>query len=84
MHFSARGVYFFLCKLWGKLRPFFARPFFKAQIFFHDFFFILVCFQDEVKELSSWKFLIGIGLVIGFGNDVSRLKKQLGCLRVKF
>ena len=46
-------------------RLFFARPFFKAQIFFHDFFFVLVCFQDEIKQLFSWNFLIGIGLVIG-------------------
>ena len=24
--------------------------------FFMNFFFVLVCFQDEVEQLSSWKF----------------------------
>ena len=33
--------------------------------FFFMIFFVLVCFQDEVKQLSNGKFFIGIGLVIG-------------------
>ena len=36
MHFSARDSSFFFVKYGA--RPFFARPFFKAQNFFHDFF----------------------------------------------
>ena len=63
MHFSAQGSCFFFVK-YGT-RPFFARPFFKAQIFFHDFFFILVCFQNEVKNFVVGFFLSGICLVIG-------------------
>ena len=59
MHFSAQDSSFFFLKY--EARPFFARPFFKAQIFFH----VPMCFQDEVKQLSNWKFLIEIGLVIG-------------------
>ena len=39
--------------------------FLRHNFFFVIFFFVLVCFQDEVKELSSWKFLIGTSLVIG-------------------
>ena len=34
--------------------------------FFPWIFLVLVCFKDEVIQLSSWKCLIGIGLVIGF------------------
>ena len=55
-------------------RSFFARPFFKVQIFFHDIF-VLVCFQDEVKQLSSWKFFDWNRFGNRFVNDVSRLKK---------
>ena len=40
-----------------------ARPFLDS---FHDFFFVLVFFQDEVERLSSWKFLSAIGLGIEF------------------
>ena len=43
-----------------------ARPFLDRRNFFHDFFFGLVFFQDEVEQLSSWKFFSGIGLVIEF------------------
>ena len=60
MHFGARDssfFFFFFCKYGARL--FFARPFFRHN------FFLLVCFQVEVKQLSSWKFLIGIGFVIG-------------------
>ena len=35
--------------------------------FFFMIFFVLVCFQDEVKQLSSWKFLDWNR----FGNEVS-------------
>ena len=48
--------------------------FFKAQIFFHEFF-VLVSFQDEVKQLSSWKFFDWNSFGNRLGNDVSRLKK---------
>ena len=72
MQFSAWGSSFFFVKY--EARPFFARPFLKAQIFFHDFF-ILLCFQDEVKQLSSWKFVDWNMFANRFGNDVSRLKK---------
>ena len=75
MHFSARGSSFFFAK-YG------ARPFFRAQIFFHDLF-VLVFFQDEVKQLSSWKFFDWNRFGNRFGNDVSKLKKQEGLLRVK-
>ena len=51
--------------------------FFKAQIFFHDFFFVLVCFQDEVKQLSSWKFFGWNKFGNRFGNDVIELKKLM-------
>ena len=68
MHFSAWDNSFFSVK-YGT-RPFFARPFFKAQIFFHEFFFVLVCFQDEVKKLSSWKFFDWNKFGNRFGNDV--------------
>ena len=40
MHFSAHDSSFFLVKYGA--RPFFARPFFKAQISFHDFFYTSV------------------------------------------
>ena len=47
--------------------------------FFFMIFFVLVCFQDEVKQLSSWKFFdwnrFGNRFSNRFGNDVSRLKK---------
>ena len=39
-------------------------------------FFVLVCFQDEIKQLSSWKFFDWNRFGNRFGNDVSRLKKQ--------
>ena len=73
MHFSPQDSSFFFAKYGA--RPFFARPFFKAQIFFM-FFFVLVCFQDEVKQLCSWKFFDWNKFGNRFGNDVSRLKKQ--------
>ena len=65
MHFSAWDSSFFFVK-YG------ARPFFKAQIFFMNFF-VLVCFQDEVKQLSSWKFFDWKR----FGNDVFEIKKLM-------
>ena len=68
MHFSARDFGFSFVK-YG------ARPFFKAHIFFHDFF-VLVCFQDEVKQLSSWIFFDWNRFGNRFGNDVTRLKQQ--------
>ena len=74
MHFSARDNGFFFVKYGA--RPFFARPFFKAQIFFHDFF-VLVCFQDEVKQLFSWKFFDWNRFGSRFGNDVFELKKLM-------
>ena len=43
---------------------FLQRHFLRHKIFFM-IFFVLVCFQDKVTQLSSWKFLIGIGLVVG-------------------
>ena len=52
---------------------FFAGMFFRAQIFFHDF--LLVCFQDGFKQLSSWKFFDWNRFGNRFGTDVSRLKK---------
>ena len=45
--------------------------FLRLKIFFLDFF-SLVCFQDEVEQLSNWKFFDWNR----FGNDVSKLKKQ--------
>ena len=75
MHFSAWDKSFFFVK-YG-VRPFFARLFFKAQIFFHNFFYILVCFQDEVKQLSSWKFFDWNKFGNRFGNDVFELKKLI-------
>ena len=44
----------------------------------HKFFFmifLLVCFQNEIKQLSSWKFFDWNRFDNRFGNDVSRLKK---------
>ena len=73
MHFSAWDSSFFFVKYGA--RPFFARPFLKAQIIFREFF-LLVCFQDEVKQLSSWKFFDWNRFDNRFGNDVSKLKKQ--------
>ena len=32
-----------------------ARPFLDRRKSFHDFFFVLVIFQDEVEQLYSWK-----------------------------
>ena len=72
MHFSAWDSSFFFVK--NEVRPYFAMPFLKAQIYFHDFF-LLVRFQDEVKQLSSWKFFYWNRFGNRFGNDVSRLKK---------
>ena len=72
MHFSAQDSSFFFVKYGA--RPFFARPFFKAQIFFM-IFFALVCFQDGVKQLSSWKFFDWNKFGNRFGNDVFELKK---------
>ena len=74
MHSSARNSSFFFVKYGA--RPFFARPLFKAQILFHDFF-VLVCFQDEVKQLSSWKFFDSNRFGNRFGNDVFELKKLM-------
>ena len=45
-------------------------------------FFVLVCFQDEFKQLSSWDFFDWNRFGNRLGNDVSRLKKQLGSLGV--
>ena len=73
MHFSAWDSSFFSVK-YG-VRSFFVRSFFKAQIFFHDFFWTM-CFQDEVKQLSSCKFFDWNKFGNRIGNDVSRLKKQ--------
>ena len=49
----------------------FLQDHFLRHKFFFMIFFILVCFQDEVKQLSSWKFYD----LNRFGNNVSRLKK---------
>ena len=49
--------------------------FLRHKIFFHDFFVVLVCFQDEVKQLSSCKLFNWNRFGNRFGNDVSRLKK---------
>ena len=43
--------------------------------FFFMIFFVLVCFEDEVKQLSSWKAFDWNRFGNRFGNDVSRLKK---------
>ena len=40
-------------------------------------FFVLVCFQDEVKQLSSWKFFDWNKFGNRFGNDVFELKKLM-------
>ena len=48
--------------------------FLRHKFFFHDFC-LLVCFQDEVKQFSSWKFFDWNRFGNRFGNDVSRLKK---------
>ena len=48
--------------------------FLRHKFLFHDFF-ILVCFQDEVKQLSNWKFFDWNRFSNRFGTDVSRLKK---------
>ena len=74
MHFNARDSSFSFVKYEAK--PFYPKPFFKAQIFFHDVFFVLVCFQNKIKQLSSWKFFYWNRFDNRFGNDVSRLKKQ--------
>ena len=50
--------------------------FLKHKFFFMIFFLVLVCFQVEVKQLSSWKFFDWNRFDNRFGNDVSRLKKQ--------
>ena len=67
-------IVFFFVKY--EARPFFARPFFKAQVFFM-IFFGLVYFQDEVKQLSSWKFFYWNKFGNRFGNDVFELKKLM-------
>ena len=51
----------------------FCKAIFKGTNFFYDFFMI-VCFQDEVKQLSSWKFFDWNRFGNRFGNDVFRLK----------
>ena len=87
MHFSARDSSFFFVKYGA--RPFFARPFLRHKFFFmilfyfilfyfyffkiFKFFLVLVCFQDEVKQHSSWKFFDWNR----FGNDVFELKKLM-------
>ena len=43
---------------------------------FHDFF-VLVCFQDEIKQLSSWMFSDWNRFGNRFGNDVFELKKLM-------
>ena len=45
-------------------------------------YFILVSFQDEVKQLSSWKFFDWNRFGNRFGNDVFELKKTHGPLGV--
>ena len=77
IYFSAWYSSFYFVKYGARTffaRPFFARPFFKTQILF-VIFFVLVCFQDEVKQLSSWKFFDWNRFGNRFGNDISRLKK---------
>ena len=74
MHFSARNTSFFFVKYGA--RPFFTRPFLEAKFFFHDFF-LQVCFQNEVKQLSSWKFFDWNRFDNRFGNDVFELKKLI-------
>ena len=53
--------------------------FFQGHFLRHKFFimifFVLVCFQDEAKQLSSWKFFDSNRFGNRFGNDVSKLKK---------
>ena len=73
MHFSAWDSSYFFVKYGA--RSFFARPFFKGTNYFHDFFLVSMCFQDEVKQLSSWKFFDWNRFGNMFDNDVSRLKK---------
>ena len=46
-------------------------------------FFELMCFQDEVKQLSSWKFLIEIGLIIGLAMMFLDWKNS-SCLKHEF
>ena len=58
MHFSARDSSFFFVK-YG------ARPFFKAQIFFHDFFLYQCVFKMKSNNFLVGIFLIGTCLVIG-------------------
>ena len=62
MQFSARGSNFFFVK-YG-VRPFFARPFFNAQIFFMIFLFWCV-FKMKSNNFLVESFFIGIELVIG-------------------
>ena len=55
---------------------FFTRPFFKV-IFFFMIVFLQVCFQDDVKQLSSWMFFDWNRFGNRFGNDVFELKKLM-------
>ena len=74
MHFSARDSSFF-CKIWGQghfLQSHFVRHKKKFMIFF-----VLMCFQDEVKQLSSWKFFDWNTFGNRFGNDVFELKNLM-------
>ena len=45
--------------------------------FFFMIFFVLVCFQDEVKQLSSRNFFDWNKFGNRFGNDVFELKKLM-------
>ena len=38
-------------------------------------FFVLMCFQDEIKQLSSWKVFDWKRFGNRFGNDVFEIKK---------
>ena len=51
--------------------------FFKTQKFFHVFFGLLVCFQDEIKQLFSWKLFDWNRFGNRFGNDIFELKKLM-------
>ena len=56
---------------------FFQGHFIKHKFFFMISFLVLVCFQDEVKQLSSWKFFDWNRFGNRFGNDVFELKKLM-------
>ena len=69
MPFSAWDSTSFFVKLWGK-------AILRGHTNYYFFMiFLLVSFQDEVKQLSSWKFFDWNRFGNWFGNDVYRLKK---------